>query len=83
MNFGKVTIPQEVYLEFLDETIPIHWDNHAYLMVFIWLVMVPICILAIRFGKPKPRFWHPNHRLGHEMGRHGSIRAHTRPDWSV
>ena len=54
MNFGKVTIPQEVYLEFLDETIPIHWENHAYLMVFIWLVMVPICILAIRFGKPKP-----------------------------
>ncbi|MEK9723644.1 MAG: cytochrome b561 domain-containing protein [Rhodospirillaceae bacterium] len=54
MNFGKVTIPTEVYLDFLGETIPIHWDNHAYLMVFVWFVMVPIGVLVIRFGKPEP-----------------------------
>lgn len=54
MNFGKVDIPTEVYLDFLGETISIHWDNHAYLMVFIWFVLVPIGVLVIRFGKPKP-----------------------------
>ena len=54
MEFGKVDIPTEVYLDFLSETVPIHWDNHAYLMVFIWLVLVPICIIVIRFGKPEP-----------------------------
>jgi len=54
MEFGKVKIPTEVYLGFLGETIQIHWDNHAYLMVFIWFVMVPIGIMAIRYGKPKP-----------------------------
>ena len=54
MDFGKVNIPSEVYLDFLGETVPIHWDNHAYLMVFIWFVMVPIGILAIRFGQPEP-----------------------------
>ena len=47
MELGKVTIPTEVYLGFLGETITIHWDNHAYLMVFIWLVMVPLCVIAI------------------------------------
>ena len=54
MEFGKVDIPTEIYLDFLSETVPIHWDNHAYLMVFIWLVLVPICIIVIRFGKPEP-----------------------------
>ena len=54
MNLGKVNIPTEVYIGFLNETIPIHWDNHAYLMVLIWFVLVPIGVLAIRFGKPKP-----------------------------
>ena len=54
MEFGKVDIPTKVYLDFLSETVPIHWDNHAYLMVFIWLVLVPICIIVIRFGKPEP-----------------------------
>ena len=54
MEFGKVDIPTEIYLDFLSETVPIHWDNHGYLMVFIWLVLVPICIIVIRFGKPEP-----------------------------
>ena len=35
-------------------TIPIHWDYHAMLMVAVWFVLVPICIITIRFGKPKP-----------------------------
>ena len=25
MEFGKVDIPTEVYLDFLSETVPIHW----------------------------------------------------------
>lgn len=53
----KSHIPTEVYLEFLDQTIEIHWDYHAYLMVGIWFVLVPLCILAIRFGKPKPSLY--------------------------
>jgi hypothetical protein len=47
-------IPTEVYLGFLGRTIPVHWDYHAILMVSVWFVLVPICIITIRFGKPKP-----------------------------
>jgi hypothetical protein len=47
-------IPTEIYLDFLGATIPIHWDYHAILMVVVWFVLVPVCILVIRFGKPKP-----------------------------
>ncbi len=47
-------IPTEVYLDFLDQTIQIRWDYHALLMVGIWFVLVPLCIIAIRFFKPKP-----------------------------
>jgi hypothetical protein len=47
-------IPTEVYLDFLGRTITIHWDYHAILMVAVWFVLVPICIITIRFGKPKP-----------------------------
>jgi hypothetical protein len=47
-------IPTEVYLDFLGRTIPIHWDYHAIFMVSIWFVLVPLCIVTIRFGKPKP-----------------------------
>ena len=47
-------IPTEVYFDFLGMTIPIHWDYHAILMVAVWFVLVPICIITIRFGKPKP-----------------------------
>ena len=31
-----------------------HWNYHAMLMVAVWFVLVPICIVTIRFGKPKP-----------------------------
>lgn len=48
-------IPTEVYLEFLGRTVHINWTYHAVLMVAIWFVLVPACILTIRFGKPKPR----------------------------
>jgi hypothetical protein len=79
MNQLPTHIPKEVHLEFLGRTIEIHWDYHAILMVLIWFVMVPICILAIRFGKPRPRpkgireeiritnlvwWWFSTHKLG-------------------
>jgi len=47
-------IPTEVYLGFLGQTIQIHWNYHAILMVAIWVILVPLCVIAIRFGKPKP-----------------------------
>jgi hypothetical protein len=49
-------IPTEIYLDFLGTTIPIHWEYHAILMVGVWFVLVPLCIITIRFGKPKPTF---------------------------
>ena len=53
--FGTAThIPTEVHFDFLGMTIPVHWDYHAILMVAVWFVLVPICIITIRFGKPKP-----------------------------
>lgn len=54
MNPVQHHIPTEVYLDFLGTTIPIHWNYHAILMVAVWFVLVPICILVIRFGKPRP-----------------------------
>lgn len=54
MNASQSHIPTEVYLDFLGRTIPIHWSYHAILMVGIWFVLVPVCIISIRFGKPKP-----------------------------
>ena len=47
-------IPNEVYLGFLGRTIEVHWNYHAILMAGIWLILVPICITVIRYGKPKP-----------------------------
>jgi hypothetical protein len=55
MNEKISHIPAEVYLNFLGTTIEIHWGYHAILMVAIWFVMVPFCIIAIRYGKPKPK----------------------------
>ncbi|NQV99486.1 MAG: hypothetical protein HQ483_07295 [Rhodospirillales bacterium] len=57
MSESKSHIPTEVYLDFLGETIPIHWDYHAILMVGIWFVLVPLCIISIRFFKPKPSLY--------------------------
>jgi hypothetical protein len=50
----NIKIPTEVYLDFLGRTIEIHWDYHAIFMVSIWFVLVPLCVVTIRFGKPKP-----------------------------
>ena len=54
MNEPLSHIPKDVYLEFLGETIEIHWDYHAMLMVGIWFFLVPICIITIRYFKPRP-----------------------------
>ncbi|MDP2410717.1 MAG: cytochrome b561 domain-containing protein [Pseudolabrys sp.] len=54
MNALPSHIPTEVHFEFLGATIPIHWNYHAILMVGVWIVLVPLCIITIRYGKPKP-----------------------------
>lgn len=54
LNESKSHIPTEVYLDFLGRTIPFQWGYHAILMVGIWLVLVPLCIITIRYGKQKP-----------------------------
>jgi len=54
MTGSESHIPSEVYLGFLGRTIEIHWNYHAILMASIWLVLVPICITVIRYGKPRP-----------------------------
>ena len=54
MNESQLHIPTEVYLDFLGRTIPIHWSYHAILMAGIWFILVPLCIITIRYGKPKP-----------------------------
>jgi len=54
MNTHQSHIPTEVYLDFLGRTISIRWDYHAILMVGIWFLLVPLCIITIRYGKPKP-----------------------------
>jgi hypothetical protein len=43
-----------VYVGFLGRTIEIHWSYHAILMFCIWMILVPVCIITIRFFKPKP-----------------------------
>ncbi|NJN40495.1 MAG: hypothetical protein HC807_06180 [Gammaproteobacteria bacterium] len=43
-----------MYLDFLGRTVQIQWSYHAILMFVIWMALVPICILTIRYGKPKP-----------------------------
>ncbi len=47
-------IPEEVYFGLLGRTFEIHWNYHAILMVSIWVVLVPLCITIVRYGKPKP-----------------------------
>jgi hypothetical protein len=54
MNQVAPHVPKEVYLDFLGRTIELHWNYHAMLMTFVWLFLVPLCILVIRFGKPRP-----------------------------
>lgn len=47
-------ISSEVYIPFLDITIPIHWENHAIVMFSLWFVLVPAMILLLRYGKVRP-----------------------------
>ena len=54
MTEGQFHIPTEYHSDLLGITIPVHWGYHALLMVGVWFVLVPICIIVIRFGKPKP-----------------------------
>ena len=54
MSDVKSQFPTEFHVGFLGQTFEVHWDYHAILMFSIWMVLVPLCILIIRFGKPKP-----------------------------
>jgi len=54
LDVDRSHIPTEIYFDFLGRTIPIHWSYHAILMAGIWIVLVPLCIITIRYGKPKP-----------------------------
>ena len=54
MSAHQSHIPTEVYIDFIGRTIQIHWSYHAILMVGVWFVLVPLCIMTIRYGKPKP-----------------------------
>ena len=65
MNESQSHIPTEVYFDFLGRTIPIHWSYHAILMAGIWFVLVPLCILAIRYGKPKPTQYGIREEISH------------------
>lgn len=47
-------IPTEVYIGFLGRSIDIHWNYHAMLMFFVWIVLVPVCVTVMRFHKPPP-----------------------------
>ncbi|MCP4788738.1 MAG: hypothetical protein GY881_00725 [Gammaproteobacteria bacterium] len=50
-------IPTEVYLSFIDKTIEIHWDYHAWLMTAVWFGLVPFALMAVRYFKPKPTLY--------------------------
>ncbi|MFV2092399.1 MAG: hypothetical protein ACC634_04885, partial [Hyphomicrobiales bacterium] len=54
MNDKQPKIPTEVYLNFLGRTIEINWNYHAILMYSVWIVLVPLCVISIRYFKPKP-----------------------------
>ncbi len=47
-------LPAEGRLPGLDVVVPIHWENHAALMFAVWFVLVPVAVVLIRFGKPRP-----------------------------
>ncbi|WP_420011528.1 hypothetical protein [Tateyamaria sp.] len=47
-------IATEVYIGALGRSVETHWDYHAYLMFFVWAVLVPLCITIMRFHKPPP-----------------------------
>lgn len=47
-------IPTEMHVEVLGRSFEVHWNYHALLMVFVWVVLVPFCITVMRFHKPPP-----------------------------
>ncbi|MCB1407406.1 MAG: hypothetical protein KDK01_14420 [Rhodobacteraceae bacterium] len=47
-------IPTEFHIAWLDWTLPIHWNYHAWLMVLCWFVLVPFGVMSIRYFKNKP-----------------------------
>ena len=47
-------IPSEVYIGFLGRVVEVHWDYHAVLMFLVWIVLVPLCVIIMRFHKPPP-----------------------------
>jgi len=51
---GQAQIPTEFYVAFLGRSIDVHWNYHAVLMFFVWIVLVPLCITVMRFHKPPP-----------------------------
>lgn len=53
---GSYEIPREVHIGFLDATFPIHWEYHALVMVLVWMVLVPVAVLMLRYHKPRPTF---------------------------
>lgn len=38
----------------LGQTFDAHWNVHALLMVFAWIILVPLCITIMHFHKPPP-----------------------------
>ena len=54
MTMQVSDIPTEAYISFLGRSIEVHWNYHALLMVFVWVVLVPLCVTIMRFHKPPP-----------------------------
>jgi MFS family permease len=65
--------------EFFGFVFAAHWNLHAWLMVMIWIILIPGVIVLTRFGKPPPSpegipkgsarfgrklFWFTAHRTG-------------------
>jgi len=54
MAIASPEIPTEVFIGLLGRSIEIHWNYHAILMFFIWIILVPLCVTIMRFHKPPP-----------------------------
>lgn len=54
MSTQSHEIATEAYIGFLGRTIDIHWNYHALLMFFVWIILVPICVTIMRYHKPPP-----------------------------
>ncbi|MDA8586225.1 cytochrome b561 domain-containing protein [Rhodobacteraceae bacterium] len=54
MTTTAPVVPTEAYIGLLGRTIDIHWNYHALLMFFVWIVLVPLCVTIMRYHKPPP-----------------------------